>query len=56
MLPFHAPQGTMIPMRGPAELNTPGLTPPYSSTPESNSRYGFVNELNDDSHPNMALF
>ena len=46
----------MIPMRIPTELNSPGLTSPYSSTPQSNPRYGFVNELNDESHPNMVLF
>ena len=43
---FHAPQGTMIPMQSPTELNSPGLTPPHSSTPQSNPRNGFVNELN----------
>ena len=51
LLPFHAPQGTMIPMRSPTELNSPGLTPPHSSTLQSNPHYGFVNELNDESHP-----
>ena len=55
LLPFHAPQGTMIPMESPTELYSLGLTPPYSSTPQSNSHYDIVNELNDESHPNMVL-
>ena len=33
----------MIPMQGPAELNSPGLTPLYLTTPQSNPRHGFVN-------------
>ena len=53
---FHAPHGTMIPMRSATELNSLGITPRYSSTPQSNPRYRFLNELNDESHPNMALF
>ena len=56
LLPFHASQKTVIQMRSPTELNSPGLTPPYSLTPQSNHCYGFVNKLNDESHPNMALF
>ena len=43
LLPIHAPQGTMIKMQGPTELNSPGLTPPYLTTPQSNPRNGFVN-------------
>ena len=43
LLPIHAPQETMIKMQGPTELNSPGLTPPYLTTPQSNPRNGFVN-------------
>ena len=43
LLPIHAPQETMIKMHGPTELNSPGLTPPYLTTPQSNPRNGFVN-------------
>ena len=56
LLPFHAPQGTVIPMRSPTELSSPGLTPPYSLTSQSDPHYSFLIELNDDSHLNMALF
>ena len=47
-LSFHALQGTMVPMQSPTEFNSPRLTPPYSSTPRSNPRYRFVNELNNE--------
>ena len=53
LLPFHAPQEKMV--QSPTKLNSPGLTLPHSSTLQCNFRYGFVNELNDESHPNMTL-
>ena len=56
LLLFHAPQRTMIPMRSATELNSPEITPPYSSIVQSNPCYGFLNELNDERHPNMILF
>ena len=55
LLPFHAPQGTATPVPSPTELSSPGLTPPYSLTSQSDPHQGFLNELNNDNHPNMAL-